>query len=350
MQSSNTFPHRIFISPMQKSLIRTLLIVFAVVAAPHAAVHAEAPVLSLPVDCRLGVNCWLVNHVDHDPGPAARDYRCGALSYNTHKGTDFAIADDGVMRLGITVRAAASGVVLNVRDGMRHSTPADLESATALRGRECGNGVVIDHGNQWTTQYCHLKAGSLAVNKGDRVKRGAIIGEIGRSGRTEFPHLHMTVREATRVIDPFTGTSNLDTCSADAVPTGLWAPSLRDALAYPGPQPYHTGFAAGRPRPGDIQGGRLEASQFPSTVPALVFWAEVFSLAAGDRVSISLTAPDGSLVADNNVTINRPLARWHGFSGRNRRGDNWDKGHYTGRITVQRGDATVEKSATAVVQ
>ena len=172
-------------SPLQKNL---LALVLGICMHFPAWAGAEAPVLSLPADCVPGTTCWLVNFVDHDPGPEARDYRCGRLSYDTHKGTDIAIANDAVMHKGVDVLAAAPGRVLRVRDGVADSTKADLESATALRGRECGNGLVIDHGDDWTTQYCHMKAGSIRVQPGDRVERGAVLGRIGRSGRSEFPH------------------------------------------------------------------------------------------------------------------------------------------------------------------
>lgn len=334
-------------SPLQKNL---LALVLGICMHFPAWAGAEAPVLSLPADCVPGTTCWLVNFVDHDPGPEARDYRCGRLSYDTHKGTDIAIANDAVMHKGVDVLAAAPGRVLRVRDGVADSTKADLESATALRGRECGNGLVIDHGDDWTTQYCHMKAGSIRVQPGDRVERGAVLGRIGRSGRSEFPHVHVTVRQGARVIDPFTGDSNISACVTAAEPAGLWARDLKAALGYPGPQPFHLGFAAARPGADDIQAGRLSESRFSTSVAALVFWTEVFSLHKGDVISLSLTGPNGRPVAENKVTIDRPLAKWHGFAGRKRPAPDWPRGTYTGRVEITRNGESVEKSAMAVVE
>ncbi|WNK00029.1 M23 family metallopeptidase [Thalassospiraceae bacterium LMO-JJ14] len=311
---------------------------------------AEAPVFSLPADCVPGTSCWVVNFVDHDPGPGARDYRCGRLSYDTHKGTDIAIANDAVMQKGVDVLAAAPGRVLRVRDGVANSTKADLESATALRGRECGNGLIIDHGDDWSTQYCHMKAGSIRVQPGERVERGAVLGRIGRSGRSEFPHIHLAVRQGTRIIDPFTGESNISACAAGAAPAGLWAAEIHDALAYPGPQPFHLGFATEAPNKADIEAGRLSETRFAAQVPALVFWSEIFSLEKGDRITLTLTAPDGKPVAHNRVTIDRPLAKWHGFAGRKKRGAAWDSGTYTGHVMIERGAVRVGKSTVAVVE
>lgn len=319
-----------------------------VFVSPYA--HAAPPTLSLPAACVIGTSCWLVNFVDHDPGPGARDYRCGGLSYDTHKGTDIAIRNDVVMNNGVDVLAAAPGKVAGTRDGMENSTKADLESATALRGRDCGNGVRIEHEDGWSTQYCHMMKGSIRVKTGDVVERGQVIGKIGRSGRTEFPHIHLSLRQGERVIDPFTGESNIAACSAGVAQRGLWAPSVGDALAYPGPQPFHLGFATERPKTAAIESGALNRSTFPPDTGALVFWAEAFSLKKDDVVTLALTAPDGSTVADHTITLDRPLAKGHWYTGRKRRGKGWETGLYTGKITITRDGVTVEKSATARVE
>jgi len=350
MQSSIN-PEKTEVSAFFSALRKGIPVLLAVVIAVSAdSARAEAPVLSLPADCDVGKTCWLVNFVDHDPGPGTQDFRCGHLSYNTHKGTDIAIADDAAMRRGVRVLAAAPGRVARVRDGVADSTKADLQSATALRGRECGNGLVIEHAGGWSTQYCHMKAGSLRVQPGDTVGRGAVLGEIGRSGRSEFPHIHMTVRDGTRVIDPFTATSNINACNVAARPAGLWAPDVAAALTYPGPQPFNAGFATGAPTKAEIEAGTLAETRFAAHVPALVFWAEAFSLDRGDRIVLTLSAPDGTRVAEHQTVIDRPLAKWHGFAGRKRRGAAWDAGIYTGRIEITRGGDVVVNSATATVE
>ena len=58
------------------------------------------------------------NHVDTDPGPDARDFTCGPLSYDGHRGTDFRVATLADMWAGFRALAAALGRVVAVRDGM----------------------------------------------------------------------------------------------------------------------------------------------------------------------------------------------------------------------------------------
>ena len=123
--------------------------------------------LGLPLACTPGTDCWVVNYVDDDPGPGASDFSCGPRSYDGHKGTDFGLLDLRTMAEGVAVLAASDGTVKALRDGMPDTgtdTPAEI-----LAGQDCGNGLIVEHAGGWSTQYCHMRMGSVAVAKGQAV-------------------------------------------------------------------------------------------------------------------------------------------------------------------------------------
>jgi len=129
----------------------------------------------------------------------------------THTGQGAKLSDyDGY---GKDVMAAADGVVVEAHEGAPESD-SNLqqpgESKGAYQGRWqaqqnaliekdyrelFGNYVVIRHeGGEFST-YEHLRAGTVKVKKGDVVKRGQAIGQLGHSGNSTSPHLHFQVSD-----------------------------------------------------------------------------------------------------------------------------------------------------------
>lgn len=63
-----------------------------------------------------------------------------------------------------------------------------------------GYHVIIDHGNGYQTLYGHMS--SLSVVSGQRVARGAILGQMGSTGRSTGVHLHFEIRTGSGNVDP----------------------------------------------------------------------------------------------------------------------------------------------------
>lgn len=63
-----------------------------------------------------------------------------------------------------------------------------------------GLNVTIDHGFGYKTLYAHM--GSIKVKKGDKVKRGQIIGTVGNTGTSTAPHLHYEVIKDGKKVNP----------------------------------------------------------------------------------------------------------------------------------------------------
>lgn len=63
-----------------------------------------------------------------------------------------------------------------------------------------GQVVVVDHGGRVASVYAHLSA--VAVQEGDRVEQGALLGRVGATGQVTGPHLHFEVRQDGEPMDP----------------------------------------------------------------------------------------------------------------------------------------------------
>ena len=299
--------------------------------------YAQPPSLSLPIKCAPGTDCWLVNLVDHDPKKGMRDFRCTDHGYNGHKGTDIAIRDMGAMRAGVPVLAAAPGVVTTFRDSMPDRVPS-AEFQRTKHNLFCGNGVVVRHADGWETQYCHLRRGSIVVKRGQRVDRGQRIAFVGHSGMAMFPHIHLSVRHRGRVIDPFVGGKRKTACQVGEAP--LWTATAMQALSRPLTAIYSIGFASTPPKVHSIRKGLYQDSALSRRAPALVLWAEVFWVEAGDKVRLRITGPDGASVTDHSNVLPKRQARRTIYAGQRKRGLFWPAGTYHGEIVIERRDAS----------
>lgn len=276
--------------------------------------------LSFPVDCQLGDTCYIQQYVDHDPGPGAQDFSCGSLSYEGHDGTDIALPSRAAMFAGVNVLAAAAGTVKGIRDGV-----ADF--AAPVADRECGNGVLVDHGSGWETQYCHMKQGSVRVKVGEAVMSGSVLGQIGQSGMAEFPHLHLSVRHNGAELDPF-APETLTSCGP--LGPGLWD----QPLAYQPGGLLSIGISPAIPDYPAIKAG-LESPDLPKDAPALVVWAFVFGAQAGDAILFRLTGPEGDILTDRSV-IEKVQAQAFRAVGRKLKTAEWPAGRYQGAAVLQR--------------
>jgi murein DD-endopeptidase MepM/ murein hydrolase activator NlpD len=95
-----------------------------------------------------------------------------------HYGVDFSAS------IGTEIYATGNGKVIEVDNSMRGY----------------GRTIVIDHGYSYQTQYSHLSR--FAVQPGQEVKRGQVIGYVGNTGKSSAPHLHYEVRKNGVPVNP----------------------------------------------------------------------------------------------------------------------------------------------------
>jgi murein DD-endopeptidase MepM/ murein hydrolase activator NlpD len=291
------------------------------------------PSFALPVLCEMGRACFVQNHVDRNPGPEARDYSCGTLTYEGHTGTDFRVRDYVDMERGVAVIAAAPGIVRSVRDG-EPDVNMRVIGAEAVKGRESGNFVTIDHGGGWFTVYAHLKRGSVLVRRGQQISTGERLGLVGLSGKTEFPHVHFGVQYGREAVDPFVGRSEWTGCGLG--PDPLWSAAALGALEYRSTALLGAGFASTRPSPEAARRGEHRSEKMPRGAELIAFWFDVLGIRQGDTALARVFGPGGNVLGQHSWQPQKSYALWFNFLGRKRAEAEWPPGTYRGEVQIFR--------------
>jgi len=304
-----------------------------------------APSFELPVACDPSRECSIQKYVDLDPGPGRMDYACGRLSKDGDTGTDFRLRNYPAMEQGVAVIAAADGMVRASRDGMDDVSVREI-GASAIKGREAGNAVVLVHGGGWETQYSHLKKSSIRVKPGDYVKAGDVLGEIGLSGNTEFPHMEFTVRRDGDAVDPFVGFGKFEHCGDARMP--LWSGSAMEKLPYRPVVLLSSGFHNDRANADAARKGKYASFLFDRAAPALVFWADLSGTLKGDREKLVITAPNGSALAEIDRLLDENNISWFVFAGSKRPDGGWPLGDYYADYSLSRGDKVLVRERRVI--
>ena len=131
--------------------------------------------------------------------------------YDEHDGTDYILegAWDAMDSGSTSIVAAASGVVIATEDGHYDHCHGDaLTFDVSCDGYDMiANSVTLEHDGGIRTLYWHMMTDSVAVEVGQEVACGQVLGLVGSSGRSSQPHLHFEVQDADDgVIDPYAGT------------------------------------------------------------------------------------------------------------------------------------------------
>lgn len=113
------------------------------------------------------------------PLPSGRITSRYGVNRGTHRhgGLDFGAPT------GTPIRAARAGLV----------THAGARGSYGLM-------VELDHGGGTTTRYAHMHR--VSVSRGQKVRAGDKLGEVGSTGRSSGPHLHFEIRRNGNTVDP----------------------------------------------------------------------------------------------------------------------------------------------------
>jgi hypothetical protein len=298
--------------------------------------------LGFPISCAYGEDCLIESYFDHDARDGEfSDHTCGKLSSDKQSSTNFILMNSEQMLQGVNVLAGDSGVVTQLRDGM-DDINVDMVGKEAIRGRECGNGIVIKHQRGYETQYCHLKKGSVVVKKNEKIEKGQMIGQVGSSGLASFPYLEFTVKINGKPVDPFTGedsTTGEATVACDNPDIyPLWDKHTEKKLKYISTFLLGMGFSDKVPHAQGAREGKFSKNKIMYDSKRLALWADVFGALKDDELKLTILGPDGSILSSESRKFTSSNRRVFQFLGKKTDAAVLPLGDYVGKIELLRKD------------
>lgn len=168
-------------------------------------VERPAERLTLPQQMVSPTEKQILKRIAQDRKLVSRIYalRTPALSWGR-----FSLPVTGEVRSTFGLRRILNGEEKSAHSGVDFRAPAGAPVSASGGGRVAlaeelyytGKTVIIDHGGGLFTLYAHLQ--SFAVQAGDPVGVGDLIGAVGSTGRSTGPHLHFGTRIGTARVDP----------------------------------------------------------------------------------------------------------------------------------------------------
>ncbi|MCP4179686.1 MAG: M23 family metallopeptidase, partial [bacterium] len=116
----------------------------------------------------------------------AYDFSLFDRTGNLYKGNPNNLND--YYAFGRSVFAPTDCTVYKVQDGIEDNTVIGKSAIHA-------NYVRLDLGSNILCTLVHFKKGSIVVREGQKLKRGDKIAEVGNSGASNYPHLHMQIQK-----------------------------------------------------------------------------------------------------------------------------------------------------------
>ncbi len=300
-----------------------------------------APQLGMPLQCEYGKECFIQKYMDLNPSKNIyMDYTCGTLSSENHNGTDFRLRDFTELQKNVPVVAAEAGVIKATRDGMDDITVTNID-VKSLNGMYCGNAVLISHKDHYETQYCHMKKGSIKVQKDMKVDKGDVIGYVGLSGDTEYPHLHFSLRHKEEDVDPFVGDyAPFTGCDKTRYP--LWDKATLQKLTYIPTGLLNNWFFTEVPKAYEARNGVYDSiTKMNTETTLLVFATDLFGAQKGDVLHVEIRNPKKEVLIQDNHTFEAAKAQYFHFIGKYRKAEPWMLGQYVGVVTLTRNEKTV---------
>lgn len=163
---------------------------------------------------RLALSYMAPEDDEEYPDKVLRYYPFGSFSYDilyTGPGI-LGLPIEGMTQAHITsrfgIRESPEGIGSTDHKGLDVGYPIGTKIRACESGKVItagwiggyGKCVIVDHGNGMVTLYAHMS--KTHCMKGQKVLRGQVIGEVGNTGNSTGPHLHLEVRVNGKYMDP----------------------------------------------------------------------------------------------------------------------------------------------------
>lgn len=191
------------------------VIVFAVLGSAIAARVTPQGAIDLAPPLEPGR--YLVVSGGNSPGLNAHLSTLHDMRFRAVRGQSFAVDLIGVDQLGFraegvmpkdprkyriygaTILSPCAGTIISVTDGL-----PDMAVPQRDRAHLPGNHVLLDCGG-YIAVLAHMAPGSIGVEVGDVLEAGVRLGQVGNSGNTDEPHLHLHVQRGAPAANPLSG-------------------------------------------------------------------------------------------------------------------------------------------------
>lgn len=199
-------------------VLSTVLLALVIVALPGVIGGRAVPPDAVDIAFPLEPGRYLVMNGGHHPLLNAHFMTLNDPALAEYRGQSFAVDLIGIDRtgwrattplgtgdpadyliFGKQVLAPCDGTVIHALGDMPDLPVPEVD--TVDRG---GNELMIDCG-AFKVYLAHLRQGSLLVDVGDTVTRGMTLAEVGNSGHSGEPHLHIHVQRGTDPDAPLRG-------------------------------------------------------------------------------------------------------------------------------------------------
>jgi murein DD-endopeptidase MepM/ murein hydrolase activator NlpD len=97
---------------------------------------------------------------------------------------------------GQPIYSVADGKVVDASDSLTDNVPHSGKYAEPIDfNNAAGNHVVVEIGPARYVLYAHMKPGSVRVKAGESVRTGDVLGNVGNTGSSTEPHLHIHIND-----------------------------------------------------------------------------------------------------------------------------------------------------------